>query len=154
VFGATTNSFEGKVIDRRFNHVELFSIPAPILITDLNKDGIVEIVLNRNTDIKGSFMPQGLQYWERGEVVSLTWDQMGLIENWKTREISGMVTSLRVGDLNNDGTTELVTSLVLAKDFLKLWESKSTILSYDLNVGQAQGDAKVAVKEEKVKKKK
>lgn len=151
IFGATTNSFEGKVMDRRFNYVELFAIPAPILVTDLNKDGIPEIVILRNTDTKGALMPQGLQYWERGEIVSLSWDQMGLIENWKTREISGMVTSLRVGDLNNDGTTELVASLVLAKDFLKLWESRSTIFSYDLNVGSAKGDAKVAVKEEKKK---
>jgi hypothetical protein len=154
VFGATTNSFEGKVMDRRFNYVEYFVIPAPILITDLNKDGIVEIVLNRNTDTKGGLMPQGLQYWERGEIVSLSWDQMGLVENWKTREISGMVTSLRVDDLNGDGTPELVASLVMAKDFLKLWESKSTIFSYDLNVGQAKGDAKVAVKEEREKAKK
>jgi hypothetical protein len=99
-------------------------------------------------------MPQGMQYWDRGEIVSLSWDQMGLVENWKTREISGMVTSIRVGDMNNDGTTELVASLVLAKDFLKLWESNSTIFSYDLNVGQAKGDVKVTVKEEEKKKKK
>ncbi|MHC1744146.1 MAG: FG-GAP-like repeat-containing protein [Syntrophobacteraceae bacterium] len=168
-FGATTNSFEGKVMDRRFNFVENYSLPCNMLITDLNKDGIPEIVLNRNTDTKGALLPQGLQYWERGEIVSLSWDQQGLVENWKTKEISGMVTSLRVGDLKNDGSSELVLSLVLAKDFLKLWESKSTILSYDLNVGSAKGsataeaksedtgdqkrDARAPVKEEKKKKK-
>jgi TolB-like protein len=153
IFSATTNAFEGKVMDRRFNYVENYAIPSPILVTDLNKDGIPEIVINRNTDTKGLLMPQGMQYWDRGEIISLSWDQMGLIENWKTREISGMVTSLRVGDMNNDGITELVASLVLAKDFLKLWDSKSTIFSYDLNIGQAKGDAKVSVKEETKKKK-
>ncbi len=137
IFSATTNSFEGKVEDRRYNLVELYAIPSPILVTDLNKDGIPEIVLNRNTDTTGRFMPNSMQYYDRGEIVSLSWDNMGLVENWKTREINGMVTSIRVADLSNDGTPELVASLVLAKDFLKLWESKSTIFSYDLNVSQA-----------------
>ena len=148
IFCATTNAFEGKVIDRRYNHVENYAIPCPILITDLNKDGIPEIVLNRNTDTTALLMPQGMQYWDRGEIVSLSWDQASLVENWKTKELSGMTTSLRVADLSNDGTPELVVSLVLAKDFLKLWESKSTILSYDLNVGQSKADMKASMKEE------
>lgn len=142
LFSATTNGFEGKVIDRRYNQVEFYNIPSPIVITDLNKDGIPEIVLNRNTETAGRFMPNAMQYFDRGEIISLSWDNLGLVENWKTREISGMVTSLRVGDLNNDGTQDLVASLVLAKDFLKLWDSKSTIFSYDLNVSQAKTAAK------------
>jgi TolB-like protein len=142
LFATTTNVFEGKVEDRRYNSVELYAIPSPIVITDLNKDGIPEIVLNRNTDSAGQFMPNTMRYFDRGEIISLSWDNMGLVENWKTREISGMVTSVRVGDLNNDGTSELVSSLVLAKDFLKLWESKSTIFSYDLNISQAKTAAK------------
>lgn len=146
VYGATTNSFEGKVMDRRFNFVENYAIPCNILIADLNKDGIPEIMLNRNTDTRGGLLPQGMQYWDRGEIISLSWDQQGLVENWKTKEISGMITNIRVGDLNNDGTQELVASLVLAKDFLKLWESRSTILSYDLNVGAAKTSAAAAAR--------
>ncbi|MCU0587486.1 MAG: FG-GAP-like repeat-containing protein [Syntrophobacteraceae bacterium] len=142
LFSATTNTFEGKVIDRRYNQVELYAIPSPIIVTDLNKDGIPEIVLNRNTDTSGRFMPSSMQYFDRGEIISLSWDNMGLVENWKTREISGMVTSLRVGDLSNDGTPELVASLVLARDFLKLWEAKSTVFSYDLNISRAQSVSK------------
>jgi TolB-like protein len=142
LFSATTNGFEGKVMDRRYNQVEFYNIPSPIVITDLNRDGIPEIVLNRNTETAGRFMPNAMQYFDRGEIISLSWDNLGLVENWKTREISGMVTSLRVGDMNNDGTPELVASLVLAKDFLKLWDSKSTVFSYDLNVSQAKTAAK------------
>jgi hypothetical protein len=88
------------------------------------------------------------QYWERGEIVSLYWNQMGLVENWKTKEISGMITSLRNDDLNNAHTAELVATLVLPKDSLKLWETKSTILSYDLNIGNEHGNDKIAAKSE------
>lgn len=137
LFGATTNSFEGRVIDRRYNQVDMFSIPVPILVTDLNQDGIPEVIVSRSMENLSRFLPQGLKYFDRGEIVSLSWDNMGMVENWKTREISGMVTSIRIADMNNDGTKELGASLVLAKDFLKLWEARSSIFSYDLNISTA-----------------
>ncbi|MDY0041220.1 MAG: FG-GAP-like repeat-containing protein [Desulforhabdus sp.] len=136
-FAATSNGFTGKVVDLSFNQVDYFYLPSPILIMDLNKDGILEVVVNRSPSY-GSFLPAGLKYYESGEIVSLSWDQLGLVENWKTRELGGMVTSIREGDLAGDGTPELVASLVLAKDFLKLWESKSTVFSYDLNVASSK----------------
>jgi len=141
-YGMTTNAFEAKVADLRFNDVDLYPIPSPILITDLNQDGIPEVVVNRTLDILPSFMPQGLRFYDRSEIVSFSWDQLGLAENWKTRELNGMVTSIRVADLNNDGTKQLIVSLVLAKDYMKFWESKSTIFSYNLNVGAAKTPAK------------
>jgi len=49
-----------------------------------------------------------------------------------------MVTAIRIGDLNNDGTQQLVVSLVLAKDYMKIWQSKSTIFSYTLSGGPAK----------------
>ncbi|MEM5789343.1 MAG: hypothetical protein AAGU11_18685, partial [Syntrophobacteraceae bacterium] len=137
VFCATTNTFEAKVEDRRFNMVELFAIPSPILITDLNKDAIPEVVLNRATTKIDQFLPDSFKSWDRGEVTSLSWDQLGMVENWKTRELSGMVTGIRIGDLNGDGKNQLVISMVLAKDLLKIGDLKSTIFTYDLNVGAA-----------------
>jgi len=142
LFAATTNSFEAKIEDLRFNDINYYTIPSPILITDLNHDGIPEIVLSRTAENLSKFMPQGLKFYDRGEIVSFSWDQLGLIENWKTREISGMVTAIRIADLNNNGTSALVASLVLANDYLKFWQSKSTIFSYDLNISPAKTPAK------------
>lgn len=142
IFAATTNTFEGKVEDRRFNLVDLYAIPSPIVVADINKDGIPEIIVNRSTSNVDKFLPDSMKSYDKSEIVSFSWDQMGLVENWKTREISGMVTGVRLGDLNGDGTTELVASLVLAKDLLKLWESKSTIFSYDLNVSPSKTAAR------------
>jgi TolB-like protein len=139
-FSATTNYILGKVHDLRYNHVDYYYLPSSIAVYDLNKDGILEVILNRSSDYN-NFMPEGLKYYERGEVVSLSYDQMGFVENWKTREISGMVTSVRIGDLNQDGVPELVVALVMSKDFTKLWESKSTIYSYDLNVAAKTAQA-------------
>ena len=132
-FGATSNRIVGKVEDLRYNQVDYFYIPSPILVTDLNKDGIAEVVVNRSPDYSG-FLPQGFKYYEYGEIVSLSWNQLGMAENWKTREVDGMVTSLRLGDLDGDGTEELIVSLVMGKDLLKIWETNSAIFTYDLNL--------------------
>lgn len=150
LFGATTNVFESKVEDRRWNQVDLFAIPSPMLIADLNKDGLLELVLNRNTTTFDKFLPDSMKLYDRGEVISLSWDQMGMVENWKTREIEGQVTGIRIGDITGEGRQQLVISMVLAKDLLKIWDSKSTIFSYDLNVNTAPGKTVKADEKETV----
>jgi len=132
-FGATTNYILGKAEDLRYNQQDYYYIPPPILVTDLNKDGKKEIVVNRSPEYS-RFLPAGFKYYEAGQVVSLSWDQIGLIENWATRELSGMVTSIRIVDTNNDGIPELVVSVVLGKELLQIWKSESVIFAYDLNV--------------------
>ena len=143
LFGCTTNAFTAKVEDLRYNQMDYYSIPSPIVITDLNHDDIPEIVVNRTlSEALTKFMPQGLKFYDRGEIVSLSWDQTGLVENWKTREISGMISGIRVADLSHDGSTQLVVSLLLAKDYMKIWQSKSTLLSYSLNLSPPKTSAK------------
>jgi TolB-like protein len=137
-FGATTNQIEGVATDRRYNMVDYVYIPSPILITDVNKDGIPEIIVNDNLG-QGRLMPAGLKIYDKGQITSLSWNQMGLVENWKTTEVSGMVTAFRIGDLTREGVPQLISSMVLAKDFLKLWDSKSTVFSYDLNIRPSKG---------------
>ncbi len=132
-FGATTNYVIGKIDDARFNVRDYYYLPTPILVTDLNDDGTVELVVNRSPEYS-RFLPSGFKYYESGQIVSLSWDQIGLIENWATREISGMVTSIRIGDTDNNDIPELIVSVILSKDLLKLWKSKSVIFSYDLNL--------------------
>ena len=99
--------------------------------------------LNRNTTIFDQWLPNSMKYYDEGEIVSLSWDNTGLTENWKTRELNGQITSLRIGDIEGNGRQQLVISMVYAKDLLKLWDSRSVIFTYDLNV--KEGPAKQAV---------
>ena len=97
LWAATTNSFEAKVEDHRWNMADSYAIPSPILIADLRKNGIPEIVLNRNTTSLDKWLPNSMKYYDRGEIVSLSWDNKGLIENWKTQRVerAGYITSYR-----------------------------------------------------------
>ncbi len=136
-FAATTNTFQAVVEDLRFNRVDLYFIPSPIQVVDLNKDGILELVLNRITSSFDQWLPDSMKTYDQGEVVSLSWDQLGMVENWKTRELNGMITGVRLASLNGDGKQQLVISMLLAKDIMKLKQAQSTIITYDLNVSTA-----------------
>jgi hypothetical protein len=103
----------------------------------LNKDGIPEIIVNDNLG-QGRLMPEGFKYYDKSQITSLSWNQLGLVENWKTMEVGGMVTAFRIGDLTKGGVPQLIGSMVLAKDLLKVWDSKSTVFSYDLNIAPSK----------------
>lgn len=136
-FAATSNYMLGKVEDYRYNAIEHFYVPSPILVTDLNKDGIKEVIVNRSLDYS-NFMPEGMKSYDAGEIVSLSWNQLGLVENWKSRELSGMVTSIRVAKLVEGGQPQLITSLVSGNDLSSFWKARSTVISYDLAVAPAK----------------
>jgi hypothetical protein len=136
-YGATSNVVEGKVEDLRYNRIEFYYLPSPILIADLNKDGILEIIVNDNLG-EGRFMPEGMKIINKGKITSFSWNELGLLENWKTQEISGMVTAIRLADLDHDGKTHLLSSMVQAKDVTSFWDAKSTIFGYELNLAQGK----------------
>jgi len=140
-YGATSNMVEAKVVDSRYAQIDYVSINSPILITDLNKDGIPEIIVNDNLG-QGRFMPEGIKYYDKSQITSLSWNQLGLVENWKTMDVGGMVTAFRIGDPTKGGVPQLIGSMVLAKDLLKVWDSKSTVFSYDLNIAPTPAEKK------------
>jgi len=140
-FAATSNYMLGKVEDYRYNDIQYFYVPSPILVTDLNKDGIKEVIVNRSLDYS-NVMPEGMKSYDAGEIVSLSWNQRGLVENWKSRELSGMVTSIRVANLVEGGQPQLITSLVTGNDLSSFWKARSMVISYDLAVAPAKPQAK------------
>jgi hypothetical protein len=108
---------------------------------DLLQKGTPEIVVNRNTTSSERWLSDSTKYAGQGEIVSLSWDKRALAENWKTKELNGQVTSVRIGDLEGSGNKQLVISMVYARDALKLYDAKSVIFTYDLNVKEAAAKA-------------
>ena len=134
IWGATTNSFESKIGDRLWRKAAYYAIPSPILIADLLHNGASEVVVNRNTASSERWLANSRKYFSMGEIVALSWGRKGLTEeNWKTNELNGQVTSLRIGSLDGKDKDQLVVSVVYAKDVYKLKEARSVIFAYDLN---------------------
>ncbi len=136
VWGATTNSFEAKIVHLWWKTTSSYAIPSPILIADLRGIGRPEIVVNRNTPSSEKWLADSRRYYSVGSIVALSWGNQGITADWEPKVLKGQVTSLRIGSLDGKNKKQLVVSVVYARDVFKpkeLREAKSAIFTYDLN---------------------
>jgi len=84
-----------------------------IVTYDTNKDGKREIIVVKNLS-SASRMFQSLKLFTAAEVYNLEWEGMGMVENWRTKKISGYVADYQFKDIDNDGENEVVLALVLS----------------------------------------
>ncbi len=114
-FGGTGNYYETtkkKNDNYRDDSAWRFYITGRVLVKDLNRDGQLQVILNKNEPT--SRLLKRSRSYETGEIYSLAWDQDGLVTNWKTRPIQGYIADYQVKDVDNDGNEELVVAVVNA----------------------------------------
>ena len=100
-----------------------------ILTYDTNNDGKREVIIVKNLSSSGR-MFQSIKLFTSAEVYNLEWDGMGMVENWRTKKISGYVADYQFKDIDNDGENEVVLALVLSTG--GAIKDRSVIVSYDL----------------------
>lgn len=115
---------------------ERYYVPARMSIADSDKDGNMEIIVNRN--ISGSAKVfRNLKEYSNSLIYSLGWDGTGLSENWKTREVSGAICDYRMTDADDKGNHELFLGMVLRPGIPPFTSGESTIISYKLGREEA-----------------
>ncbi|MBN1613868.1 MAG: VCBS repeat-containing protein [Deltaproteobacteria bacterium] len=102
-----------------------------ILAYDSNKDGKREIFMVRNSSPTGRVLRK-VKVFTSSEIYNFEWDGLGLMENWKTRKISGSVSDYQFKDIDNDGQNEIVMALVLSEGVSI--RSRSAIVYYEMTV--------------------
>jgi TolB-like protein len=83
------------------------------ILTMEGKDGKKEIIIVKNLSAVGRVL-KNVKVFTSSEIYDLEWDGLGLVENWKTRKISGYVADYQLKDIDNDGQKEIVLALVLS----------------------------------------
>ncbi|MCK5316252.1 MAG: hypothetical protein KAJ53_14055, partial [Anaerolineales bacterium] len=112
-------------------NVKMRQLASPILLRDLNRDGKLEIIITHNLPTFAQLGGSG--HYRKGEILSLSWGAYGMLENWKTDEIEGVITSLQIGDINGDGMEELIVSTIQSGGISSLWRANKTVIqSYPL----------------------
>lgn len=103
-------------------------IPGRLLMSDLDGDGVPEVVVSRNRFKIGIL--ERTKIYDRATVVNLTWGGIGLVENWKTPDIPGYISDYQIEDVDNDGTDEIVMTAV-SRNVLRD-KASSSVLVYRL----------------------
>ena len=116
LFGGTSQSYDTKKKlqdDYRDDTPWRVYIPGRILVKDLNRDGVPQLIVNKNEFSTGRTFTR-VRVYERGEVHCLVWDEneKTLVTDWKTRELKGYLADYQVNDVDNEGNEDLVVALV------------------------------------------
>lgn len=107
--------------------------PLRIQITDIDRDGKAEVLIAKQDELSKN-MFKDLRVIKKGKIESLAWDGLGLARQWETQNLSGRISDFTVGDIDNDGTDELVIALVSKEGSLIFSDSISSVIAFDLNV--------------------
>jgi len=81
-----------------------------VFVADLDNDGRNSVVVANNRDSAGSFLARTRMY-KKGEIVSLAWERSGLVQDRKTRPVSGYIADFDIADYDSDGRQEIVYSV-------------------------------------------
>ena len=111
------------------NEVQGTYINLRILTYDTNKDGKREIIIVKNISPTARTF-QRIKLFTSAEVYNLEWDGMGMVENWRTKKITGYVADYEFKDIDNDGENEVVLAIVLSTG--GSLKGRSVIVSYSL----------------------
>ncbi|NVM22444.1 MAG: VCBS repeat-containing protein [Desulfobacterales bacterium] len=112
------------------NVPERLFLPQRICVRDIDGNGKQDVVVASNQGPLGRLFAH-LRSFESGRMACLSWKGLGLGLMWQTPKISGHISDCAVGDLDNDGTEEVV-AVQVAKQGTALSAAASSIISYEL----------------------
>lgn len=110
-------------------------IPSRILVTDVDGDGIDDIIINANTATWTS-LARSIQVFQSGTMLGLKWNGVGLQELWRTRKVDGYVVDYDARSHHlplKDGVEQLYVGVVAQGNFGDvLTPDESMLLVYPL----------------------
>ncbi|BBD09431.1 FG-GAP repeat domain-containing protein [Desulfovibrio ferrophilus] len=112
-----------------------YYIPLRLIISDLDGDGVNEILVNKNISTAAQFF-KSYRFFPNGEIHSLFWDGVGMSLAWKTRRIKGSVVDYGLGDLNNDGVQDMYVCLNTHPGATGIKARRTTVTAYPLDMSK------------------
>jgi TolB-like protein len=116
----------------RESYGEVFTfLPTRIIAVDLDGDNREEIIVIRNKD-RANFSLERLKAFYQGNIMSLSWNGLNLVETWRTPRVSGYLTDLAIADVGNVGRPALIMSVTKRAMSGFLPKDKSYLVAFTL----------------------
>jgi len=129
-YGGSLNNIEMPTTEGTFDRPENVNLRGRI-VTVKGRDGNPMVIINSNEPGGLGRAFKSVTSYKSGEILGLTWDGIGLGEQWRTREISGYIADYLLGDVDSDGGEELVILVVRKKSGLR-GKRESFFMTYPL----------------------
>ena len=113
-----------------------YFIPSRLIVVDLNKDGVNEVIVSKSDARFGSEYLPNWRAINGGQIVSLGYRQMALRPNWVSPTFSGALVDYTIADLDNDGTQDLLAGVCFSMGEGLLEKPRSSFFAYTLKLDE------------------
>jgi len=137
-YGGTTRYIGGTPVmdtfeltgDEKYDRIY---VPSRIIVQDVNGDGIVDVIINKNLSSSARLF-KNMKNYPSGEIHALTWNGIGLTELWRTRKIDGYIADYLLRPNAEKTGAELMVGIILSSSPLEMFsEQTATVLMYQLD---------------------
>jgi len=116
-------------------------VPSRIISVDLNDDGLLDVVVNRN-ELRWSPVFPNLKSYTAGHILGLTWNGISMTELWYTKKVDGYLTDYQFRTAPDDPSRgQLYVSLILPTGVTLSSARDSTVLMYELTMGSQESES-------------
>lgn len=126
-YGGSINSLE--IRSQHGGDMDRLYLPQRIYVQDVDGDGDHELVVVSNQGSLGRLFSHYRKFTS-GQIVSLSWKNIGLALNWQTPKVSGCISDYAIGDFDNDGRDDILAAVVASRG-TALTDARSSIIEFD-----------------------
>jgi len=131
VYGGSNNFIELPAERNEIKDTKQIYLPLRIYLADVDNDGRKEIVAIKNKNLAPRFLP-GIRIYKNGYIQCFSLNNAGLQPKWRTQNAANYISDLIIADLDNDGSPELVYSVVTETSLSLSGAAKSYIVAQEL----------------------
>ncbi|MFH1136703.1 MAG: FG-GAP-like repeat-containing protein [Pseudomonadota bacterium] len=133
IFMEESYSLDRDTADRHDKPKKYF-LPSRLIITDLNQDGINEVVVSKTDSRFGSEYLPNWRSIKGGQIVSLGYRQMALRPDWISPVFSGALVDYAIADFDNNGQLDLVAAVCFSPGGGLFEKPRSGLFAYELKL--------------------
>jgi TolB-like protein len=129
-YGGSVQYYAGQKTDQGQEENPIY-LPMRILVRNRLQDtGKSQVIAVNNHEAMN--MRWNRRDFTEANIEALSWDTVSLGTDWSTRKMKRFISDIQIADIDNDGSDELLASLIIKAGDIILTSAKSTLVAYEL----------------------